>query len=162
MLSPARQQDRLNFCMLTLALSILLATKAKPAKGVSAKSMTLWHRRLGHLNVPDVRLLAKSAKGIRLSSNSQMDFCQDCAIGKLTRQRFPKKASGQTTQPLELVHTDVGVVNVPSLEGHRYYVVFVDDYSRRVFLYCLKTKGEVMAALRTFVQMMAELRLAYG
>ena len=82
-IEPEHQKDDNSLCT---------ASTAQPTKGVSGKSMTLWHRRLGHLNVPDVRLLAKSAKGIRLSSNSQMDFCQDCAIGKLTRQRFPKES----------------------------------------------------------------------
>ena len=133
--------------------ALLTTSVSQPGKSNLSKSMTLWHRRLGHLNVADVRLLSKSAKGIRLPDNAHMIFCEDCAIGKLTRQRFPKKASGRATRPLELVHTDVGVVNVPGLEGHLYYVVFVDDHSRKVFLYCLKKKSEVMAALKQFVKM---------
>jgi transposase InsO family protein len=136
------------------AKTLCATSSSKDAiNGVSARSITLWHQRLGHLNTADIRELAKSAKGIRLSSSSHMPFCEGCAIGKITRQRFPKKANKRASQPLELVHTDVGVVNVPSWQGHRYYVVFVDDYSRRVFLYLLKKKSEVMAALRQFVQM---------
>lgn len=123
-----------------------------PAHNHNPKSVTIWHRRLGHLNIPDIRKLAKVAEGIQIN-HDDATFCSGCILGKLTRRKFPKKATRRASRPLELVHSDVGVVNTLSLGGHRYYVVFVDDHTRRTFLYLMKTKDEVITHLDTFVRL---------
>jgi hypothetical protein len=55
--------------------------------------------------------------------------------------RFP---SGATREKgiLELVHSDVfGPVSVPSLGGSLYYVSFIDDFSRKTWIYFLRKKS---------------------
>ncbi|CAI7810883.1 unnamed protein product [Closterium sp. NIES-54] len=50
--------------------------------------------------------------------------------------------------PLALVHMDVvGPTRAPSLLGIRYFLTIVDDHTRAVWVYPLKTKGEVAAAV---------------
>ena len=54
-------------------------------------SVTIWHRRLGHLNIPDLRSLTTHSTGLHLD-NSSPQFCVGCALGKLTRKKVPKEA----------------------------------------------------------------------
>jgi len=45
---------------------------------------------------------------------------------------------------LDLIHTDVwGLPPVASIGGTRYYVIFIDDFSRKVWVYIVKQKSEV-------------------
>lgn len=72
-----------------------------------------------------------------------MGFCEACAMGKSHKQSFPK-ANHTTKGILDYVHSDLwGSPNVtPSLSGCKYFLTFIDDYSRRVWIYFLKTKDE--------------------
>jgi hypothetical protein len=64
--------------------------------------------------------------------------------------RFP---SGATREKgiLELVHSDVfGLVSMPSLGGSLYYVSFIDDFSRKTWIYFLRKKSEVFEKFKEF------------
>ncbi|CAI7866513.1 unnamed protein product [Closterium sp. NIES-53] len=55
---------------------------------------------------------------------------------------------GRTKAPLALVHTDVvGPTRAPLLSGSRYFLTIVDDHTRAVWVYPLRTKGEVAVAV---------------
>ena len=53
---------------------------------------------------------------------------------------------------LKLIHIDLGGYYVPSLDGHQYFLIVVDDYSRYIWLYFLATKDmqSTSAALKQF------------
>ena len=79
-------------------------------------------------------------------------------MGKEKRMTFPKKSLHESTEVLELVHTDVcGPMNVPSVGGSRYFVSFVDDFSRIVYVYMLKYKSDVLEKFREYVPMAEKL-----
>ncbi|KAL4295260.1 hypothetical protein GQ457_12G032180 [Hibiscus cannabinus] len=59
-----------------------------------------------------------------------------------------------TRRPLEIVHTDIaGPFDIPSLGGNRYYLTFIDDYSRKCWVYVLKEKSEALAKFKEFKAM---------
>lgn len=59
-------------------------------------------------------------------------------------QASKKLISSHTTQKLQLVHTDVrGAQKTTSLNGKRYYIIFIDDYTRFCWIYFFKSKYEV-------------------
>jgi hypothetical protein len=65
----------------------------------------------------------------------EVDFCEHCIYGKQSQVRFPSGATRENGI-LELVHSDVfGPVTVPSLGGSLYYVSFIDDFSRKTWIY---------------------------
>ena len=78
------------------------------------------------------------------------DFCEHCLYGKKNRVRFPtgaKRAEGI----LQLVHSDVfGPVSVPSLGKSVYYVSFIDDFSRKAWIYFLGKKSKVFGRFKEF------------
>jgi hypothetical protein len=69
--------------------------------------------------------------------------CDACIQAKQTRAPLPKTVSCRDHVPGELTHTDVwGPACVPSVNGYRYYISFVDDATRHVALYYMKTKDK--------------------
>lgn len=74
-----------------------------------------------------------------------------CIQGKFvqTRNRNPDR---RAEKPLELVHTDLaGPIDPESQDGHRYALLFTDDFSGAVFVYFLKNKSETMQATEIFL-----------
>ena len=57
---------------------------------------------------------------------------------------FLKTSRTPKVGKLELVHTDLwGPSPVATLGGSRYYITFIDDSSRKVFVYFLENKSDV-------------------
>ena len=119
------------------------------------KSMELWHLRFGHLGYDNLNMLKDKSMvdGMDVTVNNGPDRkCEGCAMGKQHRNPFPKHSEANTTQILERIHSDVcGPMNVNSVGGSRYFVTFIDDYSRYTTVYMMKTKDEVFDKFKEFV-----------
>lgn len=112
-----------------------------------------WHKRLAHIDSGAIKKMAEeeSVKGIKISTSDQPSSqCRDCIQGKGHRHPFPKASTTRTSQRLELVHSDIaGPLDHPSLGGSRYFITFIDDFSRWTVVYTMKTKSQ---ALDCFIQ----------
>ena len=105
-----------------------------------------WHRRFGHLCVRNLQKLAKEklVHGFDYDSSQEISFCQSCVEGKLHKSQFPITGGKRAEGPLKLVHSDVcGKISTPSLGGGLYFLTFIDDHTRYVWAYILKTKDQV-------------------
>jgi hypothetical protein len=113
----------------------------KVSDGKCFRSATLkeLHWKLGHANPQRVKDVARLAK-IDLKGPAVFD-CVDCLKGKITRDSFKGK-SYDTNRPLELVHSDVGFVDVKTFEGHSCFSIFVDDYTKFVVAFVMSSKGQ--------------------
>jgi hypothetical protein len=121
---------------------------------VSQISMSLqeWHERFGHLNEKDLKNIIRKQKvdGIDIKADEALPVCETCVKGKQTRKPFTRSVS-QSTELLELVHTDVcGPMRVNSLAGSRYFVTFIDDKSRWCEVYFMKQKSEVIEKFKEY------------
>ena len=117
---------------------------------------TLWHRRLGHLGAQGMQELVNNqmVKGLDLDSKYNLSFCEPCVQGKSHRLPFQQSTEKRTSCPLELIHSDVcGKVGTQSLSGGEYFVTFLDDYTRHVWVYILKQKSEVFQYFRKWKAM---------
>lgn len=117
----------------------------------------LWHSRLGHLNFKDMRQLAvrNMVEGLP-KINVPDKVCERCIISKQPRNSFKSHLPMRATGLLGVVHSDVcGPFEVPSIGGNKYFVSFVDEFSRMMWLYLIKTKGEVFEVFQKF-KVMAE------
>ena len=109
-------------------------------------SLSTWHQRYGHFGYENVKLLndRNLVDGMKLNSNSDVKNCEGCILGKQKRLPFPKISMYQSTKPLDLIHSDVcGPLSVNSIGGSRYFVTFVDNFSRYIVVYPMKHKSEV-------------------
>ena len=78
-------------------------------------------------------------------------FCEGCVLGKHARVPFQKKKTYAASNPLELVHTDIcGPITPKSFSEKRYFITFVDDYTRRTWVYFLKEKSEAFEVFERF------------
>ena len=69
-----------------------------------------------------------------------IDLCESCVYGKQKRVSFVKIGKENKKEKLELVHIDVwGPTQVSSLNGSHYYVTFIDDATRKVWVYFLRS-----------------------
>lgn len=103
----------------------------------------LLHRRLGHLNFQSMKQLKGLIYGME---NAQMDNfeCITCAKGKISEMPYPKKATNRAKSVLEIVHTDIcGPISCESMGKAKYFVTFIDDFSRYVKVYFMKSRSEV-------------------
>jgi transposase InsO family protein len=78
------------------------------------------------------------------------DVCKGCALGKFTEASFPSSDT-RSAGILDLVHMDVcGPMARKSLSGCEYYLTFIDDYLRKIWIYLLKAKSEVFTRFQEF------------
>ena len=119
----------------------------------------IWHLRFGHLGGENLKKLVNKemVKGLqpRAGFSTSGEICEGCMKGRQTREVFPD-AEHRGRQHLELVHSDVcGPINPKSLGGNRYYLTFVDDFSRKSWVYLLREKSEVLKYFKKW-KVMAE------
>ena len=73
-----------------------------------------------------------------------LEFCENYVYGKQKRVRFLRVGKENKCEKLELVHTNVwGLDHVQSLSGSRYYVTFIDDATRKTWVYYIRQKSDV-------------------
>jgi hypothetical protein len=115
-----------------------------------ANSNDLWHKRYTHINYQALPFLRRMVEGIPESKSTHEGICKGCALGKNIKKSFPS-SNNKSKEILDLIHSDVcGPMPVRSLGGSFYYVIFIDDYSRRTWLYLLKTKDKVFNKFQEF------------
>lgn len=104
----------------------------------------LWHQRMGHLNFQSLNKLTENTADLKLGLQASKVKCITCQEGKQTRLPFKSQGS-QTKDLLELIHSDIcGPMETQSLGKARYFVTFLDDYSKKIFVYVLHNKSEVL------------------
>ena len=107
----------------------------------------LWHMRLGHMSQKGLELLSK--RGLLSGhSISKVEFYEHCVLGKQKCITFGTTIH-RTQGTLDYIHSDVwGPSRVPSKGGANYFVTFIDDFSRKVWVYMLKQKIKVFKVFK--------------
>ena len=110
-------------------------------------SPDLWHKQLAHMSEKGLQLLAKQSL-IHMAKDKSANPCDYCLFRK------QHKVSFQRT-PLKnwrnLVYYDVcGPMEVDSLGGNKYFVTFINDASRKTWVYLLHTKRQVFQYFHKF------------
>eukprot|EP00268_Persea_americana_P046955 TRINITY_DN4858_c1_g1_i16.p1 TRINITY_DN4858_c1_g1~~TRINITY_DN4858_c1_g1_i16.p1 ORF type:complete len:282 (-),score=40.59 TRINITY_DN4858_c1_g1_i16:329-1174(-) len=124
-----------------------------PASSVSSaflgarSTIDTWHQHLGHLSASSMQRLASA---IPITGSSSLSFCQHCQFGKSHKLPFSLSDS-VSSQPFEIVHSDLwGPSHVLSVGGFRYYLIFIDGFSRFSWFYPLKCKSDAFSVFLSF------------
>ena len=110
-------------------------------------NIVLWHMQLGHLGERSMFELHKRnlLKGVK---SCKLDFCKYCVYRKQRRVNF-KVTSHTSKGVLDYVHSDVwGPVAVPLNGGAHYFFSFINDFSRKVWVYFMRHKLEVFTIFK--------------
>ena len=111
-------------------------------------SFMLWHRRLGHISKERIERLIRN--GILDSLDfSDSESCVDCLKGKMTRAK--KKGATRSQNLLEIIHTDIcGPFSPATLGGYKYFISFIDDFSRYGYIYLIHEKSEALDIFKIY------------
>nr|GFC66381.1 retrovirus-related Pol polyprotein from transposon TNT 1-94 [Tanacetum cinerariifolium] len=124
------------------------------ARAFSTKSW-LWHQRLSHLNFDTINDLARNdlVAGLLKFKYHKEHLCTLCEQGKSKRASHPPKPVPNSRQRLHLLHMDLcGPMIITSINGKRYFLVIVDDYSRYTWVHFLRLKDEAPKVIITFLK----------
>lgn len=125
-----------------------ISTSSSFSKSLLAETNTsilqqLWHLRLAH---PSSHVMSFLFPNFCKTTH----VCETCHKSKSTRLPFPISNS-RATRAFEIVHSDVwGPARLESFDGYKFYVTFIDDFSRTTFVYLLKFKHEVPICFENF------------
>ncbi|GJY24210.1 retrovirus-related pol polyprotein from transposon TNT 1-94 [Tanacetum coccineum] len=134
----------------TSSTPICFMAKASPTQA------WLWHRRLSHLNFDYITLLSKKdiVTGLPKLTYVKDQLCSSCEMSKAKRSSFKTKAVPSSKGRLNLLHMDLcGPMRVASINGKKYILVIVDDYSRYTWTLFLRSKDETPEVLKDFLTM---------
>ncbi|GJW31581.1 retrovirus-related pol polyprotein from transposon TNT 1-94 [Tanacetum coccineum] len=134
----------------TSSTPICFMAKASPTQA------WLWHRRLSHLNFDYITLLSKKdiVTGLPKLTYVKDQLCSSCEMSKAKRSSFKSKAVPSSKGRLNLLHMDLcGPMRVASINGKKYILVIVDDYSRYTWTLFLRSKDETPEVLKDFLTM---------
>lgn len=128
---------------------ICLMTRATETKS------WLWHRRLSHLNFDTINKLAKDniVTGLPKFKYTKEHLCPSCEQGKSKRASYKPKTVPSSEARLHMLHMDLcGPMRVESINGKKYILVIVDDYSRYTWVKFLRSKDEAPGTIITFLK----------
>ncbi|KAE8718737.1 hypothetical protein F3Y22_tig00109992pilonHSYRG00051 [Hibiscus syriacus] len=114
----------------------------------SSDSAMLWHQKLGHMSEQGMKVLVEQKLLPGLTKVS-LPLCEHCITSKQHRLKF-NTSNSRGKSVLELVHSDVWQAPVTSLGGAKYFVSFIDDYSRRCWVHPIKKKSDVFSTFKNF------------
>nr|GEY33585.1 hypothetical protein [Tanacetum cinerariifolium] len=118
----------------TLSLQDMMASSPICLLSKASKTKSwLWHRHLSHLNFGAINNLARQGlvRGISKLKFEKDHLCSACAMGKSTKKTHKPKSEDTNQEKLYLLHMDLcGPMRVESVNGKKYILVIVDDFSR--------------------------------
>ncbi|GKF64287.1 retrovirus-related pol polyprotein from transposon TNT 1-94 [Tanacetum coccineum] len=120
---------------------ICLLSKASKTKS------WLWHRRLSHLNFGTINHLARHGlvRGLLKLKFEKDHLCSACAMGKSKKKSHTPKFEDTNQEKLYLLHMGLcGPMRVVSVNGKKYILVIVDDYSRFTWVKFLRSKSSFL------------------
>ncbi|GKC03604.1 integrase, catalytic region, zinc finger, CCHC-type containing protein [Tanacetum coccineum] len=116
----------------------------------------LWHQRLSHLNFGAINHLARHGlvRGLPKLKFEKDHLCSACAMGKSKKKPHKPKSEDTNQEKLYLLHMDLcGPMRVANVNGKKYILVIVDDYSRFTWVKCLRSKDEAPDFIIKFLKM---------
>lgn len=84
-----------------------------------------------------------AANGIDYKKSTSYQECVACIEGKTVRPPYPLN-SRKAKIRLELIHTNLCQMPEAIIGGVQYFIIFLDDFSRQLFVYPIKHKHETL------------------
>jgi transposase InsO family protein len=133
----------------------IVVDNTENARHTQTDNYMLWHCRLGHPSPNKLNEIAKAHTGTVLKNLKPIEnfTCDGCLAGKQSQRIYPSSSS-KAEQVLDLVHSDVcGPFRVTGINGQKYFVTFIDDFSRFAFTYTMndKTSKTLFSAFQNFL-----------
>nr|GEV43893.1 retrovirus-related Pol polyprotein from transposon TNT 1-94 [Tanacetum cinerariifolium] len=141
----------------TLSLQDMMASSPICLLSKDSKTKSwLWHRRLSHLNFGAINHLARQGlvRGLPKIKFKKDHLCLACAMGKSMKKSHKPKSKDTNQEKHYPLHMDLcGPIRVESVNGKKYILVIVNDYSRFTWVKFLRSKDEALDFIIKFLKM---------
>nr|GEY75259.1 retrovirus-related Pol polyprotein from transposon TNT 1-94 [Tanacetum cinerariifolium] len=141
----------------TLSLQDMMASSPICLLSKASKTKSwLWHRCLSHMNFGAINHLARQGlvRGLPKLKFEKDHLCSACAMVKSTKKTHKPKSEDTNQEKLYLLHMDLcGPMRVESVNGKKYILVIVDDYSRFTWVKFLRSKDKTSDFIIKFLKM---------
>jgi hypothetical protein len=121
----------------------------KIACGIIKPSLDRWHSRPGHPSIPLVQRVVRAFDLPCLDQEIKDFVCDACQQAKSHQLPYPTSTS-VSRHPLELVFSDVWGPAPESAGHYKYYVSFIDNFTKFTWIYLIKFKSEVFQNFHEF------------
>ncbi|GKA12253.1 retrovirus-related pol polyprotein from transposon TNT 1-94, partial [Tanacetum coccineum] len=149
----------------TLSLGDMMASSPICLLSKASKTKSwLWHRRLSHLNFGAINHLARHGlvRGLPKLKFKKDHLCSACVMGKSKKKPHKPKSKDTNQEKLYLLHMDLcGPMRVASVNGKKYILVIIDDYSRFTWVKCLRSKDEALDFIIKFLKMIQKVGISH-
>lgn len=140
----------------SIDLSDLKANKAVCLLSKASQQQNwLWHMRLSHLNFKNMNKLVTGGQ-VRWLPDLKFEkehLCAACKMGKMKKASHKPKIVASTTRYLESIHVDLcGPIRVESINGKKYVLVMVDNFSQYPWVKFLRSKDVTPELIITFLK----------
>ncbi|RVW12961.1 Retrovirus-related Pol polyprotein from transposon TNT 1-94 [Vitis vinifera] len=116
---------------------------------MNLSSSMLWHKRLGHISRQRLERLVKDGVLSNLDF-SDFETCVVCLKGKMTAKTRKEKID-RCESILDLIHTDIcGPLSPTALGGYKYFITFIDDFSRFGYVELIHEKSDSLNVFKAF------------
>ncbi|GKC35159.1 retrovirus-related pol polyprotein from transposon TNT 1-94 [Tanacetum coccineum] len=115
----------------------------------------LWHRRLNHLNFGTINDLARKdlVRGLPILKFEKDHLCSACQLGKSKKHTHKSNTENTNLEVLNTLHMDLcRLIRVQTINGKKYILVIVDDYSQFTWVKFLRTKNETPEVVIKFLK----------
>lgn len=146
-------QSEMSANRMFVVLAAMMPKATTCFQAVTEDESYLWHCRFGHLGFKGLRTLQykKMVSGLPSLLKTPAKLCTTCLVGKQHRESIPKRSLWRASQKLELVHADIcGPITPASNSNKRYFLSFIDDFSRKTWIYFLHEKSEAFTMFRSY------------
>ena len=111
--------------------------------------VNFWHARLCHINSRYVGIMSNIGLIPRLTKD--FEKCEACSPAKITKQSH--KNVERNTELAKLIHTDLCEFEGKLTRGgNRYFITFIDNFSKYAYVYLLKNKSDAFEKLKEFLR----------
>nr|GEZ95605.1 retrovirus-related Pol polyprotein from transposon TNT 1-94 [Tanacetum cinerariifolium] len=114
----------------------------------------LWRRHLNHLNFGTINDLARKylVRGLPRLKFEKDHLRSACQLGKSKKHTYKPKPENTNLEVLNTLHMDLcGPMRVQIINGKKYILVIVDDYSRFTWVKFLRSKDETPDVVIKFI-----------
>jgi hypothetical protein len=113
-------------------------------------SSLLWHVKFGHINYDSFCLMRKNGVFGLPTIPRKLKQCDACILGKHKKQPF-HHSTFRACRKFELIHSDLcGPMPIPSANGYKYIMTFIDDYTKMCWVYLLRDKSKAFETFKNF------------
>jgi hypothetical protein len=164
LIAVAHLQDSLYHLPVTIVAleRAFISTSDSPSTNVahsvsSSASLDVWHKPLGHISKESILKMMRSemVKGIDVIGSTTQDgptYCVECEASSHHRNPIPSETHTCSDKVLGWF-SNVCEVQIVTCEGYKYFITFIDDFSRFLTIYPIRNKSD---ALDKFKEYLAE------